>query len=142
MTRNDLNEVPQASMYADMHCVMTWSALGTRWTGWKMLDLWERVLRERADQATSHVIFAGLDQAMASIALVDLLREDVMIAHSKDGQQLDRAQGAPYRLVVPQLYGYKHIKYLHRIELARRQGWTPDASASKASSASCFPAPL
>lgn len=62
-------------------------------------------------------MFTGLDGAAASIALDELLREDVMVAHAHDGHPLTRAQGAPYRLVVPQLYGYKHVKHLCRIEL-------------------------
>jgi len=118
LTRDDLNGIPPASMDLDIHCVMTWSAMGSRWTGWKMLDIWEHVLRDIADPGTTHVVFTGLDQAMAGIALPDLLREDVMIAHSRDGEPLDRNHGAPYRLVVPHLYGYKHVKHLDRIELA------------------------
>jgi len=40
-----------------------------------------------------------------------------MVSHSRDGYPLGRDHGAPYRLVVPQLYGYKHIKHLCRIDM-------------------------
>ncbi|CAN5597124.1 sulfite oxidase-like oxidoreductase [soil metagenome] len=112
-----LDVLPGVSMDLDMHCVMTWSAVGTGWTGWRFTDVWERLLRDHAAPSTTHLVFTGLDGAMASIELGDLLRDDVMLAHSRVGTPLDRAHGAPYRLVVPHLYGYKHVKHLCRIEL-------------------------
>lgn len=113
----DLNAVPETTKVLDLHCVMTWSVQGTRWSGWKFTDLWSQLLRDHADPGTTEIVLTGLDGAMASIPLVELLRDDVMIAHSRDGAPLTRAHGAPYRLVVPHLYGYKNIKHVGRIDL-------------------------
>ena len=40
-----------------------------------------------------------------------------MLAHTMGGAPLSRAHGAPMRLVIPEMYGYKNVKWLHRIEL-------------------------
>jgi DMSO/TMAO reductase YedYZ molybdopterin-dependent catalytic subunit len=40
-----------------------------------------------------------------------------MLAHHMDGAPLTRAHGAPLRLVIPEMYGYKNVKWLSRIEL-------------------------
>jgi DMSO/TMAO reductase YedYZ molybdopterin-dependent catalytic subunit len=34
-----------------------------------------------------------------------------------DGKPLSRAHGAPLRLVMPQMYGYKSVKWVNRIEV-------------------------
>ncbi|MFL6040421.1 MAG: molybdopterin-dependent oxidoreductase, partial [Gaiellales bacterium] len=43
----------------------------------------------------------------------------VMVAHSMGGKPLSQAHGAPVRLVIPEMYGYKNVKWLTRIELTR-----------------------
>lgn len=117
LDRSSLEVVSEVASDSDMHCVMTWSVVGTRWTGWRFADVWDELLRDHARPVVTHGVFTGLDGAMACISLDDLSRDDVLLAHSRDGAPLDRAHGAPYRLVVPHLYGYKHIKHVCRIEL-------------------------
>ena len=40
-----------------------------------------------------------------------------MLAYEMDGKPLSRPHGAPVRLVMPQMYGYKSVKWVNRIEL-------------------------
>jgi DMSO/TMAO reductase YedYZ molybdopterin-dependent catalytic subunit len=40
-----------------------------------------------------------------------------MLAHSMGGKPLSQAHGAPMRLVIPEMYGYKNVKWLTHIEL-------------------------
>lgn len=117
LDRDDLDALPSTTRELDLHCVMTWSVEGTRWTGWRFADLWNQLPGGHAVPATTELLFTGLDGAHACIPLAELLRDDVMVAHSCEGTPLTRAQGAPYRLVVPHLYGYKHVKHLCRIDL-------------------------
>jgi DMSO/TMAO reductase YedYZ molybdopterin-dependent catalytic subunit len=42
---------------------------------------------------------------------------NVMLAHSMDNLPLTQAHGAPMRLVIPEMYGYKGVKWLTRIDL-------------------------
>lgn len=39
-----------------------------------------------------------------------------IIAWGMNGQALPRAHGAPFRLIVPEMYGYKNVKWLARVE--------------------------
>lgn len=117
LDRASLDAAPETTRALDLHCVMTWSAVGTRWTGWRFADLWTRLVADRADPGTTELVCTGLDGYAVSLPLVELLRDDVVLAHSREGSPLTRADGAPYRLVVPQLYGYQHVKHLGRIEL-------------------------
>jgi DMSO/TMAO reductase YedYZ molybdopterin-dependent catalytic subunit len=45
---------------------------------------------------------------------------DVMLAYEMDGKPLSRAHGAPLRLVIPEMYGYKNVKWLSGINLVRK----------------------
>ena len=42
---------------------------------------------------------------------------DVMLAYEMDGKPLSRAHGAPLRLIIPEMYGYKNVKWLNGINL-------------------------
>jgi DMSO/TMAO reductase YedYZ molybdopterin-dependent catalytic subunit len=42
---------------------------------------------------------------------------NVMLAHGMDSKPLTQAHGAPMRLVIPEMYGYKGVKWLTRIDL-------------------------
>jgi DMSO/TMAO reductase YedYZ molybdopterin-dependent catalytic subunit len=41
----------------------------------------------------------------------------VMLAYEMDGKPLAREHGAPVRLVIPEMYGYKNVKWLSQINL-------------------------
>ena len=42
---------------------------------------------------------------------------DVMLAYEMDGGPISRPHGAPVRLVMPEMYGYKSVKWVDHIEL-------------------------
>jgi DMSO/TMAO reductase YedYZ molybdopterin-dependent catalytic subunit len=42
---------------------------------------------------------------------------DVMLAYEMDGKPLPREHGAPVRLIIPEMYGYKNVKWLQQINL-------------------------
>jgi DMSO/TMAO reductase YedYZ molybdopterin-dependent catalytic subunit len=42
---------------------------------------------------------------------------DVMLAYEMDGKPLAREHGAPVRVVIPDMYGYKGVKWVERITL-------------------------
>jgi len=46
---------------------------------------------------------------------------DVMLATELDGQPLSRPHGSPARVVIPEMYGYKGVKWLARMELVAKQ---------------------
>ena len=44
-----------------------------------------------------------------------------MLAYEMDGQPLPREHGAPVRVVIPDMYGYKNVKWVERITRRRRR---------------------
>jgi DMSO/TMAO reductase YedYZ molybdopterin-dependent catalytic subunit len=55
------------------------------------------------------------DGYSTNLPLADIDREDVLIAHTWQGQPLTREHGGPVRLVVPHLYFWKSAKWLRHI---------------------------
>ena len=47
-----------------------------------------------------------------SLTLRQALLPDVMLAYEMDGGPLSRPHGAPVRLVMPEMYGYKSVKWV------------------------------
>ena len=54
-----------------------------------------------------------------SLTLQQALLPDVMLAYEMDGKPLSRPHGAPVRLVIPDMYGYKSVKWVNHIELGK-----------------------
>ena len=65
----------------------------------------------------------ALEFVSAEVPYVDSLTlqqaglHDVMLAYEMDGKPLPRVHGAPVRLVIPEMYGYKNVKWLKGINL-------------------------
>ena len=43
----------------------------------------------------------------------------MLLAYEMDGKPLPREHGAPVRVVIPAMYGYKNTKWVARITVAR-----------------------
>jgi DMSO/TMAO reductase YedYZ molybdopterin-dependent catalytic subunit len=56
-----------------------------------------------------------------SLTLRQATLPDVMLAYELDGKPLTRAHGSPARVVIPEMYGYKGVKWLTRMELVASQ---------------------
>ena len=121
LTLADLRTLPAAAQVSDFHCVTGWSVSNVHWGGVRLSDLLERVqpgLGAHAVRFTSaeipYVDDLTLDQAKLS---------DVLLAYEMDGKPLPRPHGAPVRLVMPEMYGYKSVKWVNRLELTKVAPW-------------------
>ena len=66
--------------------------------------------------------FVSLEQPYNdSLTLHQAQLPDVMLALEMDGEPLSRPHGAPARVVIPEMYGYKGVKWLTRIEFVADQ---------------------
>lgn len=59
----------------------------------------------------------GSGQYYESVDLIDAFHPQTILSYSMNGKDLEVAHGAPLRLRVERQLGYKHAKYLMRIEL-------------------------
>jgi DMSO/TMAO reductase YedYZ molybdopterin-dependent catalytic subunit len=116
----DLRTLPRKELVADFHCVTTWTRRDVRWSGYRFRDFYEQIFVPRvgAHPDHDHVELEALDGYRTCILLEDLLNEEeVLLADGLDGEPISLAHGAPLRLIVPHLYGYKSAKHLSAITL-------------------------
>ena len=111
----DLKEMPRAEQISDFHCVTGWSVSDVHWAGVRLGDLLQRA---GAKQSVAALNFVSAESPYEdSLTLEQALLPDVMLAYEMDGGPISRPHGAPVRLVMPQMYGYKSVKWVSRIEL-------------------------
>jgi DMSO/TMAO reductase YedYZ molybdopterin-dependent catalytic subunit len=111
--------MPARTQITRHDCVEGWSAIG-KWTGVRLSDLVRKVgpLAE-AKYAVFHCADVD-DEGIAyyeSMALQDVFHPQTILAYELNDQPLDVPHGAPLRLRFERQLGYKHAKYVQRIEL-------------------------
>lgn len=111
---DDLLALEQTELTRDIHCVTRWSRFDVPWIGVRVRDLLERA---RPTAAATHAMVHAFGGYTTNLALDDLLRDDVLIAHQADGLPLAPDHGGPARLLVPHLYLWKSAKWVRAIEL-------------------------
>lgn len=110
----DLMALPQTTVHCDIHCVTHWSRLDNDFTGVLFRDL---AALARIRPEACHVMVHSFGGYTTNVSLEELMDEDVLFAHSHDGQPLAPEHGWPLRLVVPKLYLWKSAKWVRGIEL-------------------------
>jgi DMSO/TMAO reductase YedYZ molybdopterin-dependent catalytic subunit len=110
-----LRALPRAHEIRTFHCVTGWTVNDVHWTGVRLSDLLDRV--------QPHFSAKGVRFTSAEIPYVDYLTvqqarlHDVLLAYEMNGAPLPREHGAPVRLVMPEMYGYKSVKWVARVDL-------------------------
>lgn len=115
MTIDDILAHPAVTETRFYQCVTGWIVPNATWTGIRLSDLLDRVQPTAQAHAVKFYSFDGI--YTESLTMEQARHPDVMVAYKLMHQPLARSQGAPLRLVVPGMYGYKFIKWLDRIEL-------------------------
>jgi DMSO/TMAO reductase YedYZ molybdopterin-dependent catalytic subunit len=114
LTWQEFRGLPQVQVTSDFHCVTRWSRLDNRWKGVLFTEVLKRVkLRAGAE----HVLLLAEEGYTANVPLQDLERPDVLFAFEHDGEPLPAEHGGPLRLVVPQLYAWKSVKWVRGFTL-------------------------
>lgn len=105
--------LPQAEQTSDFVCVTGWSVDDVRWSGVRFADL----LAAAKPLASARALRfeSAEDPYVDSLSMQQALTPDAMLAHGMDSAPLAREHGAPARLVMPQMYGYKGVKWVRRI---------------------------
>lgn len=113
-----LKALPQREQVTRHDCVEGWSAIG-KWQGPQLA----KVLALAGPlPAARYVVFHCADRFgttpyYESIDMADALHPQTILAWRMNGQPLPLAHGAPLRLRVERQLGYKHAKYVMRVEL-------------------------
>ena len=107
------NDLPQATLDAEFHCVTQWSKLQNTWQGILFTDVMKLVTPKPEAKFVMAHCYGGYT---TNVSLDVLLDDDVLFAHSHDGGPLTPQHGGPMRLVVPKRYGWKSAKWVNGIE--------------------------
>jgi len=112
---SDLQSLPATRLTRDFQCVTGWVVSNVPWVGVRLTDLAERA---GADPAASAFRLTSFDGLYTESLTVDQARETgAIVAYSMLGAPVTREHGGPVRLYVPEMFGYKSIKWLSGIEL-------------------------
>ena len=113
-TWDEAHALPQSEYRGDIHCVTTWSKLGTVFGGVSVDEFLDRA-GPRPEAA--YVLATSTTGYTTNLPLADLTGGKAWIAWSFDGSPLSPGHGGPVRLLVPHLYFWKSAKWVTRLTL-------------------------
>jgi DMSO/TMAO reductase YedYZ molybdopterin-dependent catalytic subunit len=116
LSYDQLLALPRAEQVSDFHCVTGWSVDNVHWAGVRFADLLALV---RPSTDARALTFTSAERPYVdSLSLDEVRYPDAMLAYEMDGKPLTRPHGAPVRVVMPKMYGYKGVKWLEQITVA------------------------
>ncbi len=117
----ELRARPARTQITKHDCVEGWTSIG-EWTGVRLETLLDEAGLKPAARYIVFHCFDALDQRedgdryYESIDLIDARHPQTILAYVMNGETLAVPYGAPLRLRVERQLGYKHAKYIRRIE--------------------------
>jgi DMSO/TMAO reductase YedYZ molybdopterin-dependent catalytic subunit len=114
LTWDEFTRLPMTQVTADMHCVTRWSRFDVRWEG----VLFTEVMKLVTVKPEAKFVMVHAEEGFTSnVPLDDLLQPATLFALKHNGEPLPADHGYPVRLVVPHLYAWKSVKWVHGLEL-------------------------
>jgi len=112
----DLLAMPQTHIVRDYHCVTGWVVPNCQWVGIKLSDF---LALSQPKAEAKYVLLSSADGSYTeSLTMDQTTLPDVLLGHSLNGHPLSQDQGFPLRLVIPDMYGFKYIKWVNHITLS------------------------
>jgi DMSO/TMAO reductase YedYZ molybdopterin-dependent catalytic subunit len=138
LTYEELTALKAITVTTGMMCISNPIGGGligsTNWKGVRMADL---IKRAGPKNGVKEVVLRAVDDYSDSFAYEKALDPDVMVVWEMGGKPLNSQHGFPARVLVPGIYGMKHVKWLTSIELVDHdfkgywqqpsQGWSDPA---------------
>jgi DMSO/TMAO reductase YedYZ molybdopterin-dependent catalytic subunit len=120
LTLADLRALPSRTQITRHDCVEGWSAIG-KWKGARLSAVLAAAgLKSNARFIVFHCADPmnddGTDPYYESVDLDDAMHEQTLLAYELNDAALPVENGAPIRLRVERQLGYKHAKYVMRLE--------------------------
>lgn len=122
LTYDEIKAVEAVAQYATLACISNpvgGDLIGTTmWTGVRLKRILE-MAGIKSDAA--EVKFYAEDGYYEVLPLEDALREETLLCYGMNGESLEIKHGFPLRLYTPGRFGMKNPKWIHTIELIRKQ---------------------
>ena len=110
-----LRALPRVEQISTFHCVTGWSVPNVHWAGVRITDVFDLV--RPLPNAGAVQFVSAEDPYVDYLTMQETMLKNVMLAYEMDGKPLPREHGAPLRLIIPEMYGYKNVKWLAGINL-------------------------
>ena len=110
-----LHALPAAEQVSTFHCVTGWTVSNVRWRGVRFADL--LAAADPLPEAAVLTFTSAEKPYVDTLTIAQAHLPDVMLAYGMDGRPLPRPHGSPVRVVIPDMYGYKGVKWVERITL-------------------------
>jgi DMSO/TMAO reductase YedYZ molybdopterin-dependent catalytic subunit len=114
----DIAALPQTNLTKDFQCVTGWRVDSVPWSGVLLSDLLDAAGVETGATALTFTSFDGA--YTESLTMDQARRPDVLVATTMYGTPIEPKHGAPVRLIVAPMYGYKSIKWLSGIDVVNK----------------------
>lgn len=111
----EFRELPEFTDTSDFHCVTTWSQYDLTFSGAAFFTIADLV---KPKDTAKFVLMTSYDDYTTNLTLDAMMDDDVMIAHSLNGQPLTEEHGGPARVLVPKLYAWKSAKWIRELRFA------------------------
>ena len=120
LSYDELLALPKSQQVSDFHCVTGWVVKNVSWGGVRLQHLLDRA----SPMPQAHALhFVSAEHPYDDyLELGQATLPDVMLAYEMNGKPLPREHGAPVRVVIPDMYGYKNVKWVARIDLVAKSG--------------------
>jgi DMSO/TMAO reductase YedYZ molybdopterin-dependent catalytic subunit len=133
LTFDQLQAFPNVALKATFRCVTGWRVRDNVWRGVRVRDLVDGLGLNH--QARFVTFYSGDGVYTDSLTIQQARSDHAMLAWELNGAPLIREQGHPLRLIYPDMYGYKNVKWVRRLEVKpvrdvgfwEQQGWDIDA---------------
>jgi DMSO/TMAO reductase YedYZ molybdopterin-dependent catalytic subunit len=112
-TWNEFMKLPQTSLKADFHCVTAWSRFDDMWEGVLFKDFAGSLKIKPPAKFVMQHAYGGYT---TNLPLTVMLEEDVMFAHTLNGEPLPRDHGGPMRVITARRYAWKGAKWIRGVE--------------------------
>jgi DMSO/TMAO reductase YedYZ molybdopterin-dependent catalytic subunit len=116
LTLDEVRALPAVEIEAPLNCVVGWTDKGL-WRGVPLRDL---IQLARPTAEGTHVLFGDDGDFSSSLSLEYVLAGKPILAYELNGQELPRIHGWPLRVVAPDKWGYKWVKWVTEIEITDR----------------------
>jgi DMSO/TMAO reductase YedYZ molybdopterin-dependent catalytic subunit len=136
LTYEQLLKQPLKKQYESLMCIS--NEVGGPYMGnalWEGIPLMDLLTQAGVKKGAMKVVFHASDDYTDSIHLTKALEPTTMVALRMNGETLPAGHGFPARLLVPGIYGMKHVKWIKAIEVVntdfmgywQQRGWSDPA---------------
>jgi len=135
---DNLTGLNSKTIRATLECVEGYSGTAI----WKGVPLKEILEMAGVNESAYDVVFYAADNYSDSLTIEVASRDNILLAYQMNGETLPQEHGFPVRLVTPDHYGYKWVKWIVKIEVVNydyigfweERGWNDQARRTSLSS--------